>query len=448
MALSIAQVVGQFKDDIGRALSAEVIRTVCEDVDHAYRDRVLDPVVTVHAFLTQVLHGNVACTALPHLTGLSFTGTAYCRARQRLPVALFQGLFDCVSHGLYREGQSAGLWLGHRVWLMDGSSFSMADKAELHDHFGQPGAQKPGCGFPIAHILALFHAGAGFLQRVIVSPMRTHDMAHAARMHPEIGEGDILLADCAFASFAHLALISQGKRHAVFPCHQRQIVDFRPHRKHKTSPKGPAGLPTSRWLKRLGRRDQLVEYAKPKSKPQWMSKEDYEALPKSIIVRELCVTIKRPGCCVRTITLVTTLLDPELYPAHEIGSLYGLRWDVETNLRHLKTTMNLEVLRSQSVQGIKKELLIFALVYNLVRLVMLEASRRQEVALSRISFVDALRWLRTATPTTPLRPLIINPSRPHRMEPRVVKRRPKPHALMTKPREQLRKALKRKRVAD
>ena len=446
MALSIAQVVGRFKDDVGQALSADVIRTVCRDVDHVYRDRILDPVVTVHTFLTQVLHGNVACTALPHLTGLSFTGTAYCRARKRLPLALFQGLFDCVSHGLYSEGQSAGLWRGHRVWLLDGSSFSMADVAELRDHFGQPGAQKLGCGFPIAHILALFHAGAGFLQKVIVSPLRTHDMAHAARMHPEIGEGDVLLADCAFASFAHLALISQGKRHAIFPCHQRQIVNFRPHRKHKTSPHEPTGLPTSRWLKRLGKRDQLVEYIKPKNNPKWMSKEDFDALPASIVVRELRVTIKRPGRCARTMTFVTTLLDQELYPAAAIAALYGQRWDVETNIRHLKTTMKLEVLRSQSVEGIKKEVLMFALVYNLVRLVMLEASRRQQVALSRISFVDALRWLRSATPTTPLRPLIVNPARPNRFEPRVVKRRPKPHTLMTKPREQLRKALKRKKV--
>src|SRR4051812_49339524 len=101
-------------------------------------------------------------------------------------------------------------------------------------------------------------------------------------------------------------------------------------------------------------------------------------------------------------------------------TLYGLRWDVETNIRHLKTTMKLEILRSQSVEGIKKEVLVFALIYNLVRLVMLEASRRQKALLSRISFIDALRWLRSATPTTPLRPLLLNPARPGRVEPRVV----------------------------
>jgi hypothetical protein len=108
------------------------------------------------------------------------------------------------------------LWRGHRTWLIDGSSFSMADEKELLDYFGQPGNQKPGCGFPVAHMLALFHAGAGFLQRLVLAPMRTHDMADAAQMLPELSEGDILIADRGFASFAHLALISGSSDQSVF----------------------------------------------------------------------------------------------------------------------------------------------------------------------------------------------------------------------------------------
>lgn len=446
MATTVAQVVAQFKTDVGQALSARVIEQACHDLGHVYRERVLGPVPTVHAFLTQVLHGNVACAALPHLTGTDFSAAAYVNARARLPLTLFDRLFERVTEGLSSERQTSSLWHGHRTWHLDGSSFSMADRPALQEAFGQPGNQKKGCGFPVAHFLALFHADTGFLQRVIPAPLRTHDMANAAAMHPEMRAGDIIVADRGFASFAHLALLSQRKLYAVFRCHQKQIVNFRPHRQHQTTPHGPKGLPTSRWLKRLGKHDQLVEYVKPKAKPAWLSDEAFAALPERLVVRELRFTIKLPGCRTKTVTVVTTLLDPVRYPARAIAELYRQRWRIETNLRHLKTTMKMEVLHCHSVEGVLKELAMFGLVYNLVRLVMLEASRRQKVPVERISFVDALRWLRTAQPGTPLPQLVVNPHRPNRTEPRVVKRRPKPYGRMTKPRSQLRKALHSKKV--
>ncbi|MCE9533943.1 MAG: transposase [Planctomycetes bacterium] len=145
------------------------------------------------------------------------------------------------------------------------------------------------------------------------------------------------------------------------------------------------------------------------------------------------------------ITLVTTLLDPDRYPKSELANLYLSRWQIETNLRHLKTTMGLEVLHCKTVEGVLKELYMFAVAYNLVRLVMLEASRRQKVPLERVSFVDALRWLRDADSTTKLTPLVVNPARLNRLEPRVKKRRPKEYDLMNKPRNILRKALPRKK---
>jgi hypothetical protein len=442
MALTISQVVGRFKTDVGAALSANVILGICDDLDIVHRNRILDPVTTVHSFLAQVLHGNIACTAVADLVKQQFSASAYCQARSRLPLALFDKLFDCVNAGLADERKTTGTWRGHRTWLLDGSSFSMADETVLQKFFGQPGNQKPGCGFPVAHLLALFHAGAGFLQRTVIAPMRTHDMADASKMIPELDEGDVLVADRGFASYVHLALILQGKRHAVFRCHQKQIVDFRIYRKHRTSNKGPAGLPTSRWLKRLGKRDQLVEYQKPKSKPEWISAEELAALPETIIVRELRFTITNHGRT-KTVTIVTTLLDSTKYPKDAIAQLYGMRWQVETNLGYLKTTMGMEILRCRTVDGVKKEVAMFALVYNLVRLAMLEASRRQNVLLSRISFIDALRWLQTATPETPLRKLVVNPTRPHRVEPRAIKRRPKEYDRLNKPRKELQQRLRK-----
>ena len=434
MALTIPQILRQFKADVATAIAAETIVKICGYLNYQGRDRILGPVTTVHVFLLQILHGNTACTALSRLAGVPFTAAAYCLARKRLPLELFQELLEHVCDALFPEIQSNGRWRGHRTWTLDGSSFSMPDTADLQAHFGQPAAQAKGCGFPVAHMLALFHAGTGLLLQVLASPLRTHDLRHAAAMHPELDEGDILIADRGFASFAHLALIVLRKMHAVFRCHQRQIVNFRIGRKHTKQSKPLTGLPRSRYVRRLGRDDQLVEYSKPKTKPAWMENAQYAALPQSLLLRELRFVTPQPGYRTRVVTLVTTLLDPVAYPADALAELYLGRWQIEGNFRHLKTTMGLEVLHCKTVAGVLKEMYMFAITYNLVRLVMLEASRRQKVPLARISFIDALRWLRDAKADTLLTALVINPIRPDRIEPRVLKRRQKEYTLMTKPR--------------
>jgi hypothetical protein len=445
MALTIPKILQQFKSDVAKALSADVIWKVCDCLGYVWRERVLDPVTTMHVFLLQILHGNTACTALSRLSGLAFSATAYCAARKRLPLMLFAVVLQRVCDALVPEVEETGRWHGHRTWTMDGSSFSTFDTPALQAHFGQPSAQAKGCGFPVAHMLALFHAGTGLLLNVLASPLRTHDMRHAATMHPEMEAGDILIADRGFASFAHLALLSLRKMHAVFRCHQNQIVDFRVGRKHTSQSKPRKGLPRSRYVRRLGRWDQLVEYAKPKTRPVWMDKEAYMALPETLLLREVRYLTPQRGFRTQVITLVTTLLDADVYPAEELADLYRTRWQIEINFRHLKTTMGMEVTHCQSVEGVTKELYMFALAYNLVRLVMLEASRRQKVALERISFIDALRWLRDTDCGAELTPLVVNPLRPDRIEPRVLKRRMKEYNLMNRPRSELRKALSRKK---
>jgi hypothetical protein len=444
MALNISEIVGQFKADVAMALSAQTIGKICNSLGYRWRERVLDPVTTVQVFLLQILHGNTACSAMSRLAGVSFTGAAYCAARARLPLALFENLLERVCDALCPDLQETGRWRGHRTWSMDGSSFSMSDTPPLQEYFGQPSNQAEGCGFPVAHLLALFHAGTGLLLRVVAAPMRTHDMRHTALMHAELDEGDVLIADRGFASFAHLALLFLRKMHAVFRCHQKQIVNFRVGRKHTKSKKG---LPRSRYVRRLGRWDQLVEYLKPTKKPTWMDEATWTSLPDTMLVRELRYRTSQRGHRTKLVTLVTTLLDPEAYPATALADLYLSRWQIEVNFRHLKTTMGMEILHSQSAAGVLKELYMFAVAYNLVRLVMLEASRRQKVPLDRISFVDALRWLRDAKADTPLTPIVVNPARPNRIEPRVLKRRKKEYDLMKKPRAQLRKALSRKKSA-
>jgi hypothetical protein len=302
------------------------------------------------------------------------------------------------------------------------------------------------------HLLALFHATTGFLLNVVGAPLRTHDMSRVGQVHPDLEQGDILVGDRAFCSFAHLALLAARGIFGVFRVHQKQIVDFRPHRRTASSrsrKRGERGLPTSRWLKRLGRHDQLVEYIKPqaKNRPTWLSAEAFAALPDTITVRELRYTIAERGCRTHVITLTTTLLDPKRYPATDVANLYGQRWQIETNFRHLKQTMGMDVLRCKTVEGVKKELTIYALVYNLVRLVMLEAAKRQSVAVERISFIDAVRWLADAVHGAAVLRLRLVPDRPDRFEPRAVKRRPKEYNRLNQPRDVLRKRLAAKKVA-
>jgi hypothetical protein len=445
MVESIAAALERIKDDPHACIGLPVIENVCVELGLQWRDTQLTPPVTIALLAQQVLAGNVSNPELIRRAGLKVTAGAYCTAKGRLPLEAVEQISRRVCAAAARAGDGAEdyRWRGHRTWHVDGSSFSMPDTPELQKRFGQSGRQKPGCGFPVAHLLCLFDASSGLVRDVVVSPLRTHDLAPTPRLHPHLGLGDILIGDTAFGSFFHLAALQKQGAFGVFPNHQARIVNFRPGRKH--APRGKKrrpGQPSSRWVKKLGKDDQLVEYFRPIQCPSWMNREEYAASPRSIIVREIRRTIYRRGFRPMTIVIVTTLLDPAIYPADEIVALLGERWDVETNLRHLKTTMRLELLRCQSVAGVLKELWTFMLIYNLVRLIMMEAAERQKVPPNRISFADTLYWMRYARPGDGLPNLIVNPDRPDRAEPRAIKRRPKKYALITKPRDEMRKALK------
>ena len=452
MPTTLTQVVKQFQQDWTTQLEPDAILTACQEVGYVWRDRCLDPVTTTQLFFVQVVNGNTACTHLRHLTQLDVTASAYCQARTRLPLAVFDRLLTTVGEHWQHEPLKEGRWVGHRTFWADGSSVSMSDTPELQEHFGQPGGQQPGCGFPVAHLMALFHAGTGMVLKMLSAPLRTHDLSQVVQLHPELRAGDVLVADRGLCSYAHLALLTQSGVHAVFRMHQKQIVDFTPGRPHvepgKRRPKGQTGWPRSRWVRHLGQQDHVVDWLKPTTRPEWMSPEQYAQLPEHLEVRELRYHVHQKGFRVKGITLVTTLVDAALYSVADLADLFLSRWGIETNLGHLKTTMGLEVLKCKTVNGVLKELMVFALIYNLVRLVMGQAARRQHVSIDRISFIDALRWLGAAQDDELLPTLVVNPHRPGRYEPRVRKRRPKPYPLMTKPRVELRKLLINKTTMD
>jgi DDE family transposase len=444
--ITLPQSLRHVKAHLADVLPDQLIRDTCRRVGHTWRQRQLDPVVTTYLVLQQALHGNVPAGELRRQTGLRFTDSAYCQARRRLPTAVLRALQRAVAGRARADlaDDPQARWHGHRVFLIDGSSFSMPDTEELREAFGQPTGQAEGCGFPVAHLLVQFDARAGYLLKTLVAPLRTHDLARVPLAHRDLAAGDLLVGDRAFASYAHLALCRQRRLHGLFRAHQKQLIDFRPHRRWAPPGAGGAaakGLPRSRWLKRLGKHDQLVEYHKPAERPAWLSAAAYAALPDTLVVRELRYRIRIPGRRVRQVTLVTTLLDPRRYSARALARRYGQRWQAETDLRHLKQTLHLDVLRSQRVPGVLQEMLALVIISNLVRRVMHRAARQQAVAPARISFVDAWRWLRHARPGEPVPELRVNPERPGRFEPRVRKRRPKQYPLMKRPRAELRKAL-------
>lgn len=439
MTRSITAAVASIKGDLASCLDSSVIHRACRDAGHAWRNRLLDPAVTLRLLLLQVLHGNCACRTLVHLSGLAFSDTAYCKARARLPLDVLKRIARDLIGSAGASTRDATLWLGHRIFLIDGTGVSMPDLPTLQQRFGQPGRQKPGCGFPVMHLLVLFDHATGLLMDLAVGPWNTHDLRHAHRLHPSLREGDVLVGDRAFCSFAHLALLLGQNLHGVFRAHQRQIIDFTANRspRSRSPKKDRKGRPTSRQLRRLGPDDQLVEWPKPRQCPSWMSREAFAELPAVIVLRELRYRVERPGFRSRLVTLVTTLLDPDAYPVEELASLYRKRWEAETNLRHLKQTMGMDVLRCRSEDGVLKELWAFVLVYNLVRLRMLDAAQRQGVAVDRVSFIDALDALRYRPPTLPPPALAVNPDRPDGVQPRVIKRRKDRYTYMTRPRPEL-----------
>lgn len=465
---SVSGTLARIKEDLNPFLPEESVLEACRHAGHRWRQRLLGPVQTLHLFILQVLCFNTAMTHLRHLSKSAVKASAYCRARMRLPLAVLQALLAQSAQTMRDESRlPQGLWCGLRAYLVDGSSTIAPDTPDSQKAFGQPAGCKPGCGFPVPKVLGLFDVFSGLMLQALALPLYTHEQSKVWMLHPLLKLGDLLVGDRGFCSFVHLALLFSRGVHGLFRIHQHQIVDFHPHRKYRRSysyPKrrkarggqmsrrkrrqrrrqGGRPMPRSKFIKRLGKHDQVVEWFKDAtSQPKWMDKQEFAALPDSLLVRELRFVLPRKGQRTLCVTIATTLLDPRLYPKQKIAELYGVRWQVETHFAELKTTLKMRKVKSRTAQGVLKEVAVYALVYNLVHLVMLRAAQRQRVAPDRISFLDTVRWLLSAAPGEPLPDLLVNPLRPNRHEPRVVKDREDTYTKMTRPRHELQKTLKK-----
>ena len=330
----ISPILDRLSQDLTQIISPESIRSACHQAGYRWRNRELDPVATVMHFLLQVLHGNTACQHVVHFGQWAFTASAYCKARLRLQLRVLQVLVEQVASKLRSATSTSATWLGRRVWIIDGSNSPMADVPELQNHFGQPTGQRPGCGFPVAHRAALFDLATSMLLRVAAGPMGAHDMARTPEAEADLASGDVVLGDRGFCSYAHIASLLVRRIDSVLRLHQEQLVDFTPrcaHAKKGDRPVDSLGVPRSRWVRSDGEQDQEVIWFKPDPdrKPKWMTDEEFAALPPEIGVRELRHRVSKPGFRDRAITLVTTLLDPDIYPKAELADLCRRRWQVE-----------------------------------------------------------------------------------------------------------------------
>ena len=394
---------------------ADDVDQVCRQCAHVWRDRLLTPLMTIRLFVLQVLHGNTAITHLRHLIGIDFAEGSYCDARSRLPLAVLTSLLQTMVQWAQQMTQNT-LTLGQRVLIVDSSNFSMSDTPLLRKHFGLPQNTKAGVSFPLAKILGLLDLASGMFVQMIATPLFVHEMRGVSSVHGMLQNGDILLGDRAFCSWTHFALLNLR---GVFGC-------FRLHQNRK--PKAQRGR--QRW-------------ERPKKVPVWMNEKQFASLPPWLEVRLFTYVIVEKGFRTKAVTVATTLLDEDVWPDAKLMELYGQRWQIETCFNHLKTTMKMNVLKCQSVEGVLKELAVYLLVYNLVRLAMLNAAQQQKVAAQRISFVDALRQVTCRMlGLSAVAELIVNPIRPGRSEPRALRRRLKSYDLLNCPRAEWKKAKK------
>jgi hypothetical protein len=394
----------------GDLLPDEPILQLLRAMGTVWRERLLTPLVTLRLFVLQILHGNTSIPHLRQLSGLDFAASSYCEARGKLPIRLLLQLLKWTAQ------RAASLQtlpcLGGRILVVDGSNFSMPDTPALRQRFGLPKARgvKVGVSYPAAKIMAMLDLATGCFIRLIPGPFYRHDARGVVRLHRHLRGGDILLGDRAFCSFAHLAFLSMRDVRVCFRLHQAR---------HNIA----VGI--ERWTK-------------PVQKSAWMTAGQFNTLVPWIDVRIVRYRTGRRGFRTRQVAIATTLMDSQAWPDEKIAELYGCRWNIETCFGYLKTKMKMNVLKCQSTAGIYRELLMYLVVYNLIRLVMLAGAAAQRAALDRISFIDAMRHLAVRLLGLAGVPrLLINPYRPGRHQPRLIRRRPQRFDLMMKPRASL-----------
>lgn len=422
---------------LGEVLPAPLLmQWVAEEAGH-FRQRLYDPLQTLMLFIEQVLGADHSCqdavargvssqVALGQVPS-SLNTAAYCKARSRLPLRLIERLGRETGGRLCAQQPQAWRWHGREVKLVDGTTVSMPDTAANQARFPQSRTQKPGLGFPLARLVAIVSLSCGAVLDWAIGPCEGKQMGETAllwQLAKQLRPGDVVIADRYYAGYFLIAMLVQLGVDVVIRQHQRRHTDFR---------RG----------QRLGPRDHVVIWPRLQ-RPGWMDHATYEAMPETLRMREV-----RVGGW----TLVTTLIDAPEVSKRELFELYRLRWQIELDLRSIKTVMQMGVLRCKSARMVEKEIAVHLLAYNLVRAVMAQAACLGHLLPRQLSFKGALQLLNAFEENLRHCPRgrlafrhayllggiaqLILPHRPGRVEPRAVKRRQKPASLLTEPRSHL-----------
>jgi len=438
-------------------LSADRIKRVFSKHGNLFgANTVYSTTIVLWAFLAQALRDGkeascqaavaqiAVCRLQDGLTPPTADTGDYCRARAKLSEAALRQITVETANEVQRQAEPAWLWKEKHAKLVDGFTFTMPDTPQNQAEYPQQPSQKKGVGFPIARACVILSLATACVMDLAIGPYSGKETGETALLRQILGrfeEGDVMVADRFYCSFMMIALLLM---HGVDSCvrlHQSRHVDFR---------RG----------KRLGKYDHLVQWHKPQ-RPQWMDEETYAAIPEKIVLREIRFNVVEKGRRVETLTIVTTLLDPQTYSKQDVAELYGFRWNSELDIRSIKQTLGLDHVRCKSPEMVRKELWTTLLAYNLIRTTSAAAALLYGKQPRRISFTGTCQYVLSAwttlsagrcpgvdTPTfckTLLRHIASCQvaDRPGRIEPRVIKRRRHRYPLMQKPRAELKAELEK-----
>lgn len=431
----------------GEVFSETMVAKALTDNAVDWIDRIYSPLVTLWVFLGQVLSADHSCRhAVARLIAhriargqepCSAETGAYCQARKRLPEKFFSDVARKTGRALESAADPQWLWKGRRVYVYDGSSVSMPDTVENQRGYPQPVAQKRGIGFPLARIAAVFSLSCGAVLDLGIC-------RYAGKGQSELGmlrtlwhlfrPGDVMLADRLMCSWTEMVMLKQRGVDCVTRLNKR-TANFRRGR-------------------RLGPNDHIVQWPKPQ-KPRSIDRRTYKLLPDVLMVREARVRIDQPGFRTQLLVVATTLLDTDAFSPHDLAELYRARWNAELDLRSLKQTLQMDILRCKTPELVRKEIWTHILAYNLIRTIIAQAAVKQGIAPRTISFKGAVQTLEAFVPLiafqgqrdSAFRARLYQQlldavathrvaDRPDRFEPRRRKRRPKPYDRLMKPRHE------------
>jgi len=443
----------QLDECFGRFIPTEVLQTGTTGLFS--RRRLFSKANTFWGFFTQILDADGGCqevvrkfqafAATKAMAPPSSSTAAYCKARQRFPTESLERILGNTTTELQRHIKAKRL-NGRRVVVVDGTGLSMPDTPTNQARWPQQSQQKPGCGFPQARLSACFCLHSGALLSHRLGNRKQQELPLLREQWDTFKAGDIFLGDKAYCSYYDITKLLDQSVDTVVTLGIR-----------KPTAKAEA-------VAVLGDEDLLVHWPKPKCVKQLSySEEEWSALPERLLMRQIRVRVNNPGFRAKDFYIVTTLTDPKQYPSQDIAELYIQRWDVELFLRDLKTTMGMDILRCKTPAMVEKEILMHLIVYNCIRLLMNQAAEQQHSEQRDISFKASVQAFRQWQPLLndarlkskerrQLMALLINAiaakslyQRPGRREPRCVKRRPKPYALLTAPRHLMKEILHRGR---